>query len=356
MGEPDDIRLTPISFSDIDGWRDDDHAAALAAFVRGTVQPGIEGRIGAAPPALAATLNRAAALPDRTSSETAREVFEDAFDAFDVTGEAGGFFTGYYEPEVAGSLTETPEYRFPLHRRPPDLVEIAPGSVAGIDPSLTFACRTTDGLAEHPDRGAIASGALAGLGLELVWLADAADAFFIHIQGSALIRIPDGLRVRVGYDGKTGHPYTAIGKVLADIGALPREAATMQGIRAWLAAHPGEAPAIMAHNRSYVFFRTMPASEDEPGPRGAAGVPLTPGRSLAVDRTLHTYHSPVFVDTTLPDGTPYRRLTIAQDTGSAIVGAARGDIFFGSGAAAGEIAGRMRDAGRFIVLKPKRPP
>ncbi len=341
MGERDDIRLTPVSFTNIEGWTADDHAAALVAFARGAA--------AAASPALSVLMQRAATA----NGGDARAFFEAAFDAFEIGSRDSGFFTGYFEPEVDGSPTETRAFRFPLHRRPPDLVEIAPGSVSGLDPALTFARRAGGGMAEHPDRGAIAGGALDGRGLELVWLADAADAFFIHIQGSASIRLPDRSRMRVGYDGKSGHPYTAIGKVLVESGALTREAATMQGLRAWLAAHPGEAGSVMARNRSYVFFRAMPASQDEPGPHGAAGVPLTPWRSLAVDHALHAYHAPVWIETTLPDGSPCRRLTIAQDTGSAIVGPARGDIFFGSGDAVGEIAGAMRASGRFIVLKPK---
>lgn len=346
MGERDDTRLTPVSFTDIEGWGGDDHAAALAAFARGVAAP--------AAAALAALMTKAATVAATADGAKARTFFESAFDAFAVGPDgSAGFFTGYYEPEVDGSLTETPVYRFALHRRPPDLVEIAPGSAPDLDPALTFARKTAHGFAEHPDRGAITAGAIAGRGLELVWLADPADAFFIAIQGSAAIRLPDRSRLRVGYDGKTGHPYTAIGKVLVERGALAPEAATMQDIRAWLAAHPGEAGAVMAHNRSYVFFRAMPAAPGDPGPRGAAGVPLTPGRSLAVDHAFHAYHLPVWIETTLPDGSPFRRLMIAQDTGSAIVGPARGDIFFGSGDAAGEIAGRMRAGGRFIVFKPK---
>lgn len=349
MGERSDTRLTQVSFTDIEGWSGDDHAAALAAFARGAS--------AVASPPLARLMKQATALAAGADDAVGRAFFEDAFDALAAgTGGSAGFFTGYYEPEVDGSLTETPVYRFPLHRRPPDLVEIAPGSVSGLDPALTFARRADGGMAEHPDRGAIAAGALDGRGLELVWLTDPADAFFIHIQGSAAIRLPDGSRLRVGYDGKTGHPYTAIGRVLVDMGALSHDAASMQDIRDWLAAHPVEGHAVMARNRSYVFFRRMPAGDDDPGPRGAAGVALTPGRSLAVDHGLHPYHSPVWIDTTLPDGTPYRRLMIAHDTGSAIVGQARGDIFFGSGEAAGEIAGRMRASGRFIVLTPKAAP
>jgi membrane-bound lytic murein transglycosylase A len=159
--------------------------------------------------------------------------------------------------------------------------------------------------------------------------------------------------MRVTYAAKSGHPYTPIGRVLVETGALPKGGATMQTIRAWLAAHPGEAAGIMARNRSFIFFRE--ASVDDPalGPVAAAKVPLTAGRSLAVDRLIHSFGTPVFVATTLPGGAAFRRLMVAQDTGTAIVGAARGDIFFGSGDEAGKIAGAMQAGGRFVVLMPR---
>ena len=268
-----------------------------------------------------------------------------------------GFFTGYYEPEVAGSLTRTSEFTVPLLSPPDDLVEFDPAHPPpGLDPALRFAMRTADGFSEYADRAAIMAGALDGRGLELVWLADPIDAFFIHIQGAARIRLTDGRSLRVTYAAKTGHPYTPIGRVLVERGALKSGTATMPAIRAWLAAHPGEAAALMGENRSYIFFREAPVDDPALGPVAAAKVPLTPGRSLAVDRLLHSFHLPVWVDTTLPDQTSFSRLMIAQDTGSAIVGAARGDIFFGSGDAAGSIAGAMSARGRFVVLAPTGAP
>jgi membrane-bound lytic murein transglycosylase A len=247
----------------------------------------------------------------------------------------------------------TREFSVPLYRAPDDLVEIEPGAAAGLDASFRFARRTAAGLAEHPDRGAIMAGALAGRGLEFVYLRDPVDAFFIQVQGAARVRLTDGTRMRITYAAKTGHPYTSIGKVLIDMGALKAGAVTMQSIRAWLAAHPEAVADVLARNRSYVFFREAPVADEGLGPIAAAKVPLTPGRSLAVDRLVHTFHAPVYIETTLPDGAPWRRLMIAQDTGSAIVGPARGDIFFGSGDAAGELAGRTQAGGRFFLLMPK---
>ncbi|MEX0852107.1 MAG: MltA domain-containing protein [Bauldia sp.] len=255
---------------------------------------------------------------------------------------------------VEGALSPIGRFRVPLHRRPDDLVEIGPGEhPPHLDASLRFARKTAVGLREHPDRAAIAAGALSGRGLELVYVESPIDAFFIHVQGSARIRLTGGGEMRVTYAAKSGHPYTPIGRVLVEAGALQRDNVTMQTIRTWLGEHPGEAEAMMARNRSYIFFREAPASDPLLGPIGAAKVPLTPTRSLAVDRLIHSFHTPVWVETRLPDGRWFRRLMIAQDTGSAIVGPARGDIFFGSGAAAGAVAGAMRAGGRFVVLMPR---
>ena len=354
----DGTRLVPLDFSELDGWRDDDHAAAFAAFRQGATvlarHPPRGRALGVDGARLAAILRRAASLPPDVEIAEARAFFEAEFSAFELRPPTGGaFFTGYYEPVVEGSLTPTPEFRVPLHRPPADLVEIAPGSVPGLDPTFRFARRTAEGLAEHPDRGAIMKGGIAGRGLELVWLADPVDAFFIHVQGAARIRLPDGSGLRVTYAAKSGHPYTPIGRVLVEAGALTAETATMPAIRAWLAAHPEDARAVMAKNRSYIFFREAPVQNPALGPIAAAKVALTAGRSLAVDRLLHTFHAPVWIETTLPSGERFNRLTIAQDTGSAIVGPARGDIFFGSGDAAGAIAGAMRAGGRFVLLMPK---
>jgi membrane-bound lytic murein transglycosylase A len=254
---------------------------------------------------------------------------------------------------VAGSRIRTAEFTVPLLGSPGDLVEFDPADPPpGLDPALRFARKTGNLYSEYADRAAIMAGALAGRGLELVWLNDPVDAFFIHIQGAARIRLTDGTTMRVTYAAKTGHPYTPIGRVLVTRGALKPGSATMPAIRAWLAAHADEAAAVMALNRSYIFFREAPVADAAQGPVAAAKVPLTPGRSLAVDRLVHSFHLPVWVETTLPDGHSISRLMIAQDTGSAIVGPARGDIFFGCGDDAGAVAGAMSAGGRFIVLDP----
>ncbi|HEX6977888.1 MAG TPA: MltA domain-containing protein, partial [Alphaproteobacteria bacterium] len=197
----------------------------------------------------------------------------------------------------------------------------------------------------------IDEGALEGRNLELVWVADPIDAFFLHIQGSGRVRLADGSTIRVGYAAQNGHPYLAIGRPLIDRGAIPKDKVSMQSIRAWLAANPDEAERIMWLNASYVFFREL---EGE-GPLGAQGVPLTPGRSLAVDRRHIPLGAPIWLDTTLPtEGTPpFRRLMVAQDTGGAIRGPLRGDVFWGHGSDAAERAGRMRSTGRMWILLPR---
>jgi membrane-bound lytic murein transglycosylase A len=352
--------LYPISFSGIDGWRDDDHIAALAAFRIGAAA------IAAAPPKTRALgvdgrglpgIAQAALQISATDRHAARLFFERRFVPHRVR--AAGFVTGYYEPEVEAGRARTDRFTFPLYRRPPDLVDVsAVDPPPGWDPGIRFARATASGLRPYYDRSAIEGGALAGRGLELAWLADAVDAFFIHVQGSARLKFAVGETMRIAFDGKSGHPYTSIGRLAVERGLLSLEEAHKDGLEAWLKSRPAEGRALMRENRSFIFFREADLKDDD-GPLGAAGVPLSAGRSLAVDRALHTFHIPVWVDARgLADparpAESFRRLMIAQDTGSAIVGPARGDIFFGSGKAAGSAAGRVRHDASLIVLVPAK--
>jgi membrane-bound lytic murein transglycosylase A len=352
--------LIPVAFADIPGWADDDHAAALAAFRRGAavldLHPPRRRLAGTDAEALATAIRHAAALPADLGREAARAFFEAHFVPLEVRPKEGSaFYTGYYEPIVAASRHPGNGFATPLYAPPDDLVEIDPDRPPpGIEPGFRFARRTATGLVPYFDRGDIEQrGALRGRGLEIAWLADPVDAFYIHIQGSARLRLVDGGEMRVTYAAKTGHPYTAIGRELIAMGALPKGGATMRTVRGWLADHPGDAPDLMARNRSFIFFREAPVDDPGLGPIAAAKVPLTEGRSLAVDRLVHSFGTPVFVVAALADGTPWRRLMVAQDTGSAIVGPARGDIFTGSGDAAGEIAGALQSRGRFILFAPR---
>lgn len=273
----------------------------------------------------------AAGLPAGDSAAV-RRFFETWFVAVPVgSGGAGesGLFTGYYQPELRGSRQPSAVYRVPIHRPP--------------------AAARTGGVL--PARAAIAAGALDGQGLELLWVDDPVDAFFLQVQGSGRVVLADGAAVQLGYAGNNGRPYSAIGRTLIERGAIPREAMSMQAIRDWLHAHPDQAQDLMNLNERYVFFEPR----DGDGPVGAMGVPLTPGRSLAVDRSHLSFGVPLWLDLagpTVPGGT-LRRLVIAQDTGSAITGRVRGDLFWGHGEEAARRAGRMQAQGRYTMLVPR---
>lgn len=261
-----------------------------------------------------------------------------------------GFSTGYYEPEIAGSLTVAPGYATPLYRRPPDLIEADLGAFAVALKGKRIRGRVAGSrLVPYYDRAEIAAGALAGHGLELAWAADPYEAFFLEIQGSGRLRLPTGEIVRIGYDGQNGHDYVAIGKVLVDRGDLPRGGANMDAILGWLRAHPADAPALLAANPSVVFFRRLTGD----GPVGVLGIALTPGVSAAVDPAFVPYGLPLSVAAALPDGTPVGGLRVAQDTGGAIKGANRVDLFFGAGPAARASAGALASPARVILLLPR---
>ena len=283
-GTGPEFRLEPLDFTAIAGWTDDDHAAALAAFRRGAAalrdHPPKPRTSGLDPVALAAAIIEADGLAV-PPADAARSFFEGRFRPFEVKPDAGsGFFTGYYEPIVAGSRSPSPTFAWPIYARPDDLAEIDPDRPpAGLETGTRFARRIPGGYAPYPDRAAIEDGFLAGRGLELVYLADPVDAFYIHIQGSARIRLAEGGEMRITYAAKSGHPYTPIGRVLIEMGALPTGGATMQTIRRWLADHPAEGRQVMARNRSFVFFREAAVTDPAFGPVAAAKVPLTPGEA-----------------------------------------------------------------------------
>ncbi|KQQ89611.1 MltA domain-containing protein [Aureimonas sp. Leaf324] len=356
-------RFAPLGFSDLPDWGRADHRPAFFAFRRSApsllASPGPAAAVKLPPAAFAPAARAALAMGDDPSAADVRAFFEAAFrpaDILDAGAPARGFVTGYYEPELPASRTRTARFRVPLYRPPADLVALTDGeSVEGLEAGTRFAMRSDDGtLVPYPARAEIEEGWLRGRGLELAFLDSEADAFFVHVQGSARLVLPDGALMRVGYAAKNGHRFTAIGRVLVQEGELPLDGADMAGIRRWLAAHPDRARALLRRNRSFIFFREVPL-EPGAGPIGGMGVPLTPLGSLAVDASLHTYGMPVFVDA--PDlvigDRPFRRLLVAQDTGSAIVGPARGDIFVGFGAAAGQLAGTVRHAARLVALVPR---
>jgi membrane-bound lytic murein transglycosylase A len=362
--------LEPVAFDRLNGWGADDPSGALLAFRHSCgalrrrsqtdpIGPGPAfGQVGDWLPACAAADAQAASI----SAADARAFFESWFQPFRVSdsGNPTGLFTGYYEPVLHGSRQERGPYQVPLHAPPPDLLRIDLGR---FNPDLAGQAiwgRFADGaFVPYYSRAEIDQGALAGRKLELLWVDDPIAKFFLQIQGSGQVRLDDGSVVRVGYAAQNGRPYRAIGRDLIEIGALPREQVTLQTIRGWLRAHPTDAAAMMARNPSYIFFEEHPELAAEDGPLGSQGVSLTAGRSLAVDRRFLPLGAPIWLDTSapLPDrpdqAAPFRRLLIAQDTGGAIKGVVRGDIFWGAGEAAEAIAGRMRAEGGLALLLPK---
>ncbi|WP_265516368.1 murein transglycosylase A [Nitratireductor luteus] len=355
--------MRPTAFADIPGWISDDLVAAFAAFRRSaeyarTVKPYRTGSLGISAASFDEAFEAALSAGEDVGPTDARAFFERFFSPYRVLPDSGapGFVTGYYEPEAEASLVRTERFQVPIYGRPLDLLEISPDDPpSGIELGYAFARREGERLIPYFDRRAIDTGALEGRGLELFWLADRVDAFFIHVQGAARLHVPDGRVRRITYAGKTGHPFTGIGRVLAELGEIPLRQVTMQSIRAWLAANPDRMDEIFWRNRSYVFFRETEPGEARLGPVAAAKVQLTPGRSMAVDRLLHTFATPFFVHAPTLDAerSPFQRLMIAQDTGSAITGPARGDLFMGTGKDAGETAGVIRHPADFHMLAPR---
>ncbi|MGA1856663.1 murein transglycosylase A [Azospirillum sp. 11R-A] len=358
---PDALTLAPLSFADLTGWRSDPVAQAVPALARSCARfKSLPADRIVGPNGVAGTIAdwqgpcaRLADLPPGDDA-AARAFFEQNFTPYAAgnNGSRDGLFTGYYEAELEGSLRPDPAYPVPLYRRPPDLVMVDLGDFSDRWKGERTAGRVVDGkLKPYEDRAAIVAGSLKGKGLELVWVKDPIGAFFLQIQGSGRIRMADGSETRIGYAAQNGHKYVAIGKELIDRGALKREEVSLQTIRAWLLAHPDQAAAVMNVNPSYVFFQTLTGD----GPNGAQGVALTPGRSLAVDSKFMPYGVPVWLDAEDPvdAGQRLQRLLVAQDTGGAIRGPVRGDVFWGHGAEAEHRAGLMKSRGSYVLLLPK---
>jgi membrane-bound lytic murein transglycosylase A len=351
--------LRPVAFDDLAGWTEDRTAEALPA-IRATCKAvGVKAAaewIG--PQALAGTAGdwqaACAAMAELEATDAdLRQYFETRFVPFAIKA-ADGLFTGYYEPELVGSRTRSAAFPVPLYRRPPDLITADLADFRSDLKAERLVGRIVDGRLEpYHGRADIDAGVLAGQGLELLWLADPIDAFFLQVQGSGRVNLAEGGIVRVGYAANNGHPHTAIGRILVERGEMTKEAATMQTVRQWLRDHPDQATALMQANARYIFFREVEGD----GPIGSLGVALTPGRSLAIDASLLPLGAPIWLDTTYPPGTPeagrpLRRLMVAQDTGGAIKGAVRGDIYWGSGEAALQYAGPMKQQGRYYLLLP----
>jgi membrane-bound lytic murein transglycosylase A len=356
-------QYAPAAWVDITGWREDDHLQAYKAFRLSCRAISAQRNPPADPKALGTSLRdpcRAAKAADISDGDKAKAFFERHFLPLRISrlGEDDGFVTGYYEPVIDGSRKQTDVYTVPLYRRPSNLfVRGFKQDAAGLpNKGQVFRKIGRRKLVPYYDRAEIEDGAIAGRGLEICWLKNQTDLLFAQIQGSARVRLEDGSTVRINYDAHNGQPYTAVGRILIDRGIIPKEQMSMQKIREWMEQNPDGAQELRRQNRSYVFFREV-ALSDKDEAVGAQGVPLTPGRSIAVDKALHVYGTPFFIEGELPidsaqSKTPFRRLMIAQDTGSAIVGPARADLYFGAGAEAGSVSGRLRHNMRFVILVP----
>jgi len=358
-----DAALEPTEWRDLDGWSGDDHASAFATF-QASCRPIVRSKLlndGRPVRAALQTVCARAVKAGSLGRTAARQFFEDNFLPIRIRklGDAAGFLTGYYEPIVDGSRFPTREFTVPLYRRPPDLLAAGATQPGGPFPNTGRAFRrTSDGeLVPYYDRGEIEDGALDGRHLEICWLRNATDALFIQIQGSARVKLEDGTMLRINYDAHNGYPYMPVGRVLIDRNIVPREEMSMHRIREWMQANPDDARDVRRQNRSMVFFRIVGLNDDGE-PLGAQGIRLSAGRSIAVDKALHVYGTPFFIAADLPlagpnASTPFHRTMIAQDTGSAIVGPARADLYFGAGDEAGQIAGRVRQPGQFALLLPR---
>lgn len=310
-----DISYEVLSFQDLKGWSYDDHDAALSVFLETCSDMKDQEWLSLC--ALA------------TNQKNARTFFELFFRPVLIEDGQPMLFTGYFEPELKGSLVRTDVYRFPLYRKPPEV---------------------RDGSAWLSRAEIEENAALEGRGLEIAWIDDPVDVFFLQIQGSGRVKLTDGTSIRVGYGGKNGHDYRSVGQELVRRGVYNAHQVSAQVIRNWVRRNPAEGQELLRHNPSYVFFREVSRVPTDKGPLGAMNRSITTMRSIAVDPKYTPLGAPVWIE---KGGTrPLRRLMIAQDTGSAIKGTQRADIFYGTGDRAGRVAGRTRDPGRMVVLMP----
>jgi membrane-bound lytic murein transglycosylase A len=358
-----DYQLQHCGFDELPDWERDDPRALFGAMsaclnhVRNH-KPYRTGAVGLTSGDLLPLLSAVPSV-DLSAAE-ARSFFEERTVPFRIIRSEGrkGFVTAFYEPEVDVSDHSHDEWRFPFYRRPDDLIDLDNDNrPAQLDPSYMFGLGAPDGIRPYADRGQIDDGHLRGRGLEIAWARSKVDVFFAHVQGAARLIYPDGSVRRITYAAKAGHPFSPIGKLLIERGEIQPAQISMQSIRQWLADHPASVDEVLRHNRSYIFFREADVSDPQLGPVAAAKVPLVAGRSLAVDRQIHTFGYPFYIRaeslTHLDEGQPFARLMLALDTGTAIVGPARGDIFTGSGFEAGELAGTVRNDADFYILIPK---
>ncbi|MEP2978522.1 MAG: MltA domain-containing protein [Lentilitoribacter sp.] len=356
--------LQPIDFSQVPGWNDDDHLSAFTAFLQ-TARSHLNSKPyrqkslpldQTAFHQICSDALRVSQTKDLTNS-VSKAFFERHFNAYQL--QETGFVTGYYEPEVKIRFSKDEIFRYPFYQRPDELVDIVDpdNPPDGIEPGFAFAKKSTDDLSPFPARCRIDQGYLENRGLEIAYAESKADVYFTHIQGSARLIDDNGIIKRITYAAKSGHPYTSIGKILIERGDIRQEDMSMDAIRKWMDDHPNLVDELLWNNQSYIFFKELVDDDPELGPVGAAKVQLIDKRSMAVDKSIYQYGLPIFIAAKDLDIFPFQKqfcqLMIAQDTGSAILGAARGDIFIGSGLKAGQIAGSISHKAQFYVLLPK---
>lgn len=343
--------LKAADWSALTGWTDDDIMPAWDAFLRSCT-------VLISRPLWQETCTQAISI-QQPDSLTLRQFFESRFVPHQVLNADGGndgLITGYYEPLLKGSRKSSGRYRYPLYATPDELLIVDLGEAYPELKNMRLRGRLQGRkVVPYYSRAEIENGMNKGAsvlqGRELVWVEDAVELFFLHIQGSGRVELENGGVVRIGYAEQNGHPYKSIGRLLVERGELALEKASMQGIKAWGQNNPDKLNELLQQNPSYVFFRELPA--DLPGPLGALGVPLTAGRSLAVDPRAIPQGAPVFLATTWPNsGKQLQRLMVAQDTGGAIKGGVRADFFWGFGPEAGDQAGKMKQSGKMWVLMP----
>lgn len=381
------VSYRPVSFADLPDWENDDHLAALRTFQRSCVKLVLAAKRGgsvgkkATPVALLSICTEATSkfglpkdllelrsnsdnisargnIAKKPTGKLARAFFEEYFTPHRVIHKgAKSVLTGYYEPVLNGSRRRQGKFQTPIYKRPADLVNlVGEADRAGVGKSMTHARQTDKGLEPFATRAQIEQGALKDRKLELLYLAEPADAFFLHIQGSGRIKLLDGSSIRVTYDGKNGHPYSSIGQYLIRTGVIGAKSMSLQALRKWLIADRERGRKVMWQNKSFIFFRELTGAEAA-GAHGVMNVQLTAGRSLAIDPRYHALGLPIYVSapdlTHVVKGEGFNRLMVGQDVGSAIKGPERGDIYFGSGKKAGKLAGVTKETGTFYVLLPK---
>jgi membrane-bound lytic murein transglycosylase A len=346
---PPEARYEPVNFASLPGWPQAPFAASLRPFLAACNRPQNQ-----VPRALLPACDEARTLPSGDDA-AARTFFERAFAAFAIVapeGSAEGQVTGYYEPVIEGSRARSGRYTQPVYGLPEDLVVVDLAAQYPELRGLRLRGRLNGRRVEpYYSRGEIAARNGTFPAPVIAWIADPVELFFLQVQGSGQIRLESGERIRVGFADQNGHPYRSLGRHLVERGEMTLDQASMQSIKAWGAANPQRLQEALNHNASYVFFRELPAAG---GPPGALGVPLDAGYSIAVDPRYVPLGAPVFLATTYPlSPQPLERLVVAQDTGGAIRGAVRADFFWGTGAEAGALAGRMRQPGRMWLLWPR---